>query len=75
MIWIMKELITKFVHLFVCSPSSNNSILGKAAPDSSNYYTNYAAVAILKNFHWYDLLRSVENEKYAKELTRRIQET
>ena len=63
------------VHLFVCSPSSNNYILRKAAADSSNYYKNYAAVAILKNFHLYDLLTSVENEKYAKELTRRIQET
>ena len=63
------------VHLFgaVSSPSSSNYALKKAAVDNSSCYGNDAAPAIMKNFYVDDLLKSVEEEKYAKDLIRRIQ--
>ena len=62
------------VHLFgaVSSPSSGNYELRKAAVDNSSCYGNDAAVAIMKNFYVDDLLKSVEDEEYAKDLIRRI---
>ena len=65
------------VHLFgaVSSPSSSNYALRKAAVDNSNNYRNDAAAAIMKNFYVDDLLKSVEDEEYAKVLIRRVQKT
>ena len=64
-----------WVHLFgaVSSPSSSNYALRKAAVDNSSCYRNDAAPAIMKNFYVDDLLNSNEDEKYAKDLIRRIQ--
>ena len=62
------------IHLFgaVSSPSSSNYGLRKAAVDKSSCYGKDAAVAIMKNFYLDDLLKSVEDEEYAKDLIRRI---
>ena len=63
------------VHLFgaVSSPTISNYAMKKAAVDNSSCYGNDAAPAIMKNFYVDDLLKSVEEEKYAKDLIRRIQ--
>ena len=62
-----------WVHLIgaVSSPSSRNYALRKAAVDNSSCYGNDAAVAIMKNFYVDDLLKSVEDEEYMKDLIRR----
>ena len=59
------------VHLFgaISSPSSSNYALRKAAADNSSCYGNDS----MKNFYVDDLLNSVEDEKYVKDLIRRIQ--
>ena len=63
------------VHLLgvVSSPNSSNYVLRKAAVGNSSCYGNDAAAAIMKNFYVGDLLKSVEDEEYAKYLIRRIQ--
>ena len=65
------------VHLFggVSSPSSSNYPLRKAAVDNSNCYGSDAAATIMTNSQVDDLLKSTEDEKYAKYLIRRIQKT
>ena len=62
------------VHLFgaVSSRSSGHYAVRKAAIDNSSCYGNDAAAAITKNFYVDDLLKSVEDEEYAKNLIRRI---
>ena len=62
------------VHLFgaVFSPSSINYALRKAAIDNSSCCGNDPAAAIMKNLYVDDLLKSVEDEEYAKDLTRKI---
>ena len=64
-----------WVHLFgaVSSPSSSNYALRKAAVKNSNGYGNDAAAVIKKNFNVANLLKSVEDEEYAKDPIRRIQ--
>ena len=63
------------VHLLgaVSSPNSSNYALRNVALSNSNCYGNDAAAAIMKNFYVGDLLKSVEDEEYAKYLIRRIQ--
>ena len=58
------------VHLFggVSSPSSSNYALRKVAVDNSSCYGNDAAAAIIKNFYVDNLLKSVEDEEYTKDL-------
>ena len=58
------------VHLFggVSSPSSSNYALRKVAVDNSSCYGNDAAAEIIKNFYVDNLLKSVEDEEYAKDL-------
>ena len=59
------------VHLFgaVSSPSSSNYALRKAAVNNSSCYGNDAAAA-MRRFYVDDLLKSVEDEEYAKDLIR-----
>ena len=58
------------VHLFgaVSSPSSSNYALKKAAVNSSSYYRNEAALAIMKNFYVNDLVKSVEKMKNTQKI-------
>ena len=60
------------VYLFraVSSPSSSNYALRKAAVKNSSCCDNDAATAIMKNFRVDDLLKSVEDDEYAKDLIR-----
>ena len=44
----------------------------KAAIDSSSCYGNNAAATKMKNFYVDDLLRSVEDEEYVKDVIKRI---
>ena len=57
----------------VSSPSSSNYVLWKTAVNSSSCYGNEAAAALMKNFYMDDLLESIEDEDYAKDLMRKIQ--
>ena len=63
------------VHLFgaVPSPSSSNYALKKVAVNNNNCYGNDTATGTMKNFNVYNLLKSVEDEEYVKDLIRRIQ--
>ena len=60
------------VHLFgaVSSSGSSNHALRKEAVDNSSCYGYDATVAIMKSFYVDNLLKSVEDEEYAKDLIR-----
>ena len=57
------------VHLFgeISSPSSSSPV------DNSKCYGNGTAAAIMKNFCLDELIKSLGDEEYAKNLIRRIQ--
>ena len=57
------------VHLFgeISSPSSSSPV------DNSKCYGNGTATAVMKNFYLDELIKSLEDEEYAKDLIRRIQ--
>ena len=60
------------VHLFgaVSSSGSSNHALRKEAVDNSSCHGYDATVAIMKSFYVDNLLKSVEDEEYAKDLIR-----
>ena len=62
------------VHLFgaVSSPGSSNYAFRRNGVDNSNRYGIDALETILKNFYVDDCLKSVEDEKYAIDLIRRV---
>ena len=59
-------------HLFgaVSSSGSSNHALRKEAVDNSSCYGYDATEAIMKNFYVDNLLKSVEDEEYVKDLIR-----
>ena len=59
-------------HLFwvVSSPSSSNYALERTAVGNSCPYGVDASETVIKNFYVDDLLKSVESEQYAVDLTK-----